>query len=233
MMRRCDFAFLAAIASVAASATLLATGRRRAAFAAAGAAAVAGAQSRALSRRSPQPMPPRLWWSLLLPRGRNGPGHLLRLLEPKPGEEILDIGPGVGLHAIPVAKAVAPGGRVSALDVSPAMLARLQRRAARAGVTSIDVQLGNASRLPYPDGTFDAAYLISVLGEIPDRAAAWAELRRVLKPDARLVVGELVADPDFVRLPDLRSEAGAAGFKVDRVLGGRVSYLAMLRRVAG
>lgn len=228
-MRRCDIGFFAAIACAGAGAVLLAMGRKRAAAAAAGAAAISGVYSRAQSRRSPQPMPSALWWSLLLPRGRHGSSHLLALLQPMPGERILEIGPGIGVHALPVAKAIAPNGTLTAVDVSPAMLAKLRRRALRAGITGIEPRAGDAAHLPFPDRAFDAAYLISVLGEVPDRQAAWAELRRVLKTEARLLVGEFALDPDFVRLASIQREAEAAGFKVDRVVGGRLSYLALLR----
>ena len=228
-MRRCDIGLFAAIACAGASAVLLAKGRKRAAAAAVGAAAISGVYCRAQSRRSPKPMPSALWWSLLLPRGRQGCRHLLALLQPMPGERILEIGPGIGVHAIPVAKAIAPNGTLTAVDVSPAMLAKLRRRALRAGTTRMVLQAGDAAHLPFPDRAFDAAYLISVLGEVPDRQAAWAELRRVLKSEARLVVGEFALDPDFVRFATIRREAEAAGFKVDHVAGGRLSYLALLR----
>jgi SAM-dependent methyltransferase len=231
-MRRCDIALFAAVASAGAAAVLLAKGQVRAAAVAAGAAAVAGFYCRAESRRLPRPMPTALWWTLLLPRGRHAPRHLLRLLEPKPGERILEIGPGIGVHAIPMARAVAPGGRLAAVDVSTGMLAKLARRASRAGISSIEPQAGSASHLPYPDESFDAAYLISVLGEVPDPQAAWAELRRVLNRDGRLVVGELALDPDFVSAADIRREAEANGFKFAKRVGGSLSYLALFRRDA-
>ena len=229
LMRRCDIGFFAAIACAGASAILLAKGRKRAAAAAAGAAVISSVYCRTQSQRSPQPMPSTLWWSLLLPRGRHGPGQLLALLQPMQGERILEIGPGIGVHAIPVAKAIAPQGSLTVVDVSPAMLAKLQHRALRAGMTKMELQVGDAAQLHFRDHAFDAAYLVSVLGEVPDRQAAWMELRRVLKPGGRLVVGELALDPDFVRLAILRREAEAAGFRVDRVAGGRLSYLALLR----
>lgn len=231
-MRRCDIGFLAALVSAGAACALLANGRVRAATVAAVAAAAGTAYGRAASRHSPRPMPPALAWTLQLPRGRHAPRHLLPLLQPQPGEHILEIGPGIGVHAIPVARAVAPEGRVAAVDVSPVMLAKLARRAARAGISSIEPQAGNACNLPHPDGIFEAAYLISVLGEVPDRQAAWAELRRVLKAGGRLVIGEIAVDPDFVPIADIRREAEANGFRLLRMVGGKFSYLALFRRNA-
>ena len=103
------------------------------------------------------------------------------------------------------------------------------RRASRLGVSGIEPEVGDAGRLHYPDRSFDSAYLISVLGEVPDRPAVWAELRRVLKPGGRLVIGEIALDPDFVRLADTREEAEANGFEFERLAGGRLSYLALFR----
>lgn len=118
---------------------------------------------------------------------------------------------------------------------SPQGLARaldLMRRAAGRGLTNIVPRQGDAQRLPYLDHGFDAAYLISVLGEIPDPVAALRELRRVLKPEGRLVVGEVVIDPDFVSLPALEENAEKAGFALARSAGPRCAYLAVLRPTA-
>jgi len=89
--------------------------------------------------------------------------------------------------------------------------------------------LGDAQRLPYRDAAFDAAYLVGVLGEVPDEHAALQELRRVLKPTGRLVVGEVAFDPDFVTFGSLRERTGRAGFVFERKLGGSLSYLARFR----
>jgi ubiquinone/menaquinone biosynthesis C-methylase UbiE len=102
----------------------------------------------------------------------------------------------------------------------------VMRRSREAGITNIVPQQGDARRLPYADGTFDGAYLIGVLGEIPDEGAALREIRRVLKPSGRLVVGEIFFDPDFVRFGPLQTRAGEAAFAFERRIGGSLSYLA-------
>lgn len=228
-MRRCDLALCAALVSAGVATILLAKGRVRAAAAAAATSAAWGVYCRAASRSSPQPMPPTLAWTLLLPRGRHAPRHLLQLLQPQPGEQILEVGPGIGIHAIPVARAVGPEGRLAAVDASPAMLSKLMLRVSRTGIRSVEPQAADACNLPYPDGIFDAAYLISVLGEVADRQAAWTELRRVLKAGGRLVIGEIAIDPDFVPVADIRREAEANGLRLSRMVGGKLSYLALFR----
>jgi SAM-dependent methyltransferase len=181
------------------------------------------------SRHSPEPMPYFMRWVLHLPRGPHSPARVLRLLQPRNGERILEIGPGVGVHAIPVAEALRPDGVLEALDMQQPMLDELARNAARRGVGNIVTRRGDAQRLPYPDTCFDAAYLVSVLGEIPDARAALRELRRVLKPEARFLVCEVLLDPDFIPLPAVVALATEAGFRFERKDGLRYFYTAMFR----
>jgi len=192
-------------------------------------ALVAGVLTRWWSTRRPAPMPHLLRWTLLVPRGNQSPHHLARVLEPRAGERILEIGPGIGIHAIPVAAALAPGGSLDVLDVQQAMLDDVVRRARDAGVANLTARRGDARALPYEDARFDAAYLVGVLGEIPDPQATLRELRRVLKPGGRLVVGEVFFDPDFVRFGALRARAEEAAFGFERRLGSGLSYLARFR----
>jgi len=181
------------------------------------------------SRRSPVPMPYFMRWVLLVPRGPQSPARLQRLLQPRSGERILEIGPGVGVHAVRIAAALQPDGVLEVLDAQQEMLLDLMRRAARCGLGNIVPRQGDAQRLPYSDAAFDAAYLVSVLGEIPDAKSALRELRRVLKPGARLLVSEVFLDPDFVSLPDLRVLARGEGFVLERHSGPRFAYTAVLR----
>ena len=87
---------------------------------------------------------------------------------------------------------------------------------------------GDARRLPYEDATFDAAYLVAVLGEIPDQRAALRELRRVVKPGGRVVVGELFGDPHMVPEKALRRGAAEAGLRFERRVGPRFGYFGVL-----
>lgn len=202
-------------------------------WAAAAAAVALGAHmaGRLWSRQSPVPMPYFMRWILLVPRGPHSPTRLRRVLQPRNGERILEIGPGVGVHAVSIAAALRPDGVLDVLDVQREMLDDLVRRAARAGLTNIVARQGDAQELPYPDSTFDAAYLISVLGEVPDAPLALRELRRVLKPAARLIIGEVLVDPDFISLPVLRKMAGDAGFAFERHFGPRFAYGAVFRPI--
>jgi SAM-dependent methyltransferase len=194
-------------------------------------AVILGVLTRYWSVTEPGPMPYVLRWTLAFPRGNLSPAHLTKLLEPRRGERILEVGPGTGIYSIPIATAIGSDGSLDVLDVQQAMLDEVAARARAEGVTNITATCGDAQTLPYPDGAFDAAYLVGVLGEIPDEPAALRELRRVLKPDGRLVVGEVAIDPDFVRLGPLRQRTRAARFELERRHGSAWSYLARFRAV--
>ena len=101
------------------------------------------------------------------------------------------------------------------------MLDHTMRRAGDEAVTNVEPRLGDAQALPYDDASFDAAYLVTVLGEVPDQDAALRELRRVLRPNGRLVVGELFGDPHMVGAASLRHRATGAGLRFERRVGPR------------
>jgi ubiquinone/menaquinone biosynthesis C-methylase UbiE len=156
--------------------------------------------------------------------------RLRSVLEPAAGERVLEVGPGTGYYALPVARWLEPNGRLDVLDIQQEMLDHTMRRAASEGIANITGERADAREMPYEDETFDAAYLVTVLGEIPDQEAALRELRRVVKPNGRIVVGELFGDPHMVTFRALRDRAEAAGLEVERKLGGRLWHFTRLRR---
>jgi len=153
--------------------------------------------------------------------------RLLELLAPDPGERLLEIGPGTGYYSLDVAERLAAGGgTLEIFDLQQEMLDHTMRQAAERGIANVVPTRGDARDLPYPDARFDGAHLVTVLGEIPDQEAALRELRRVLKPGARLVVGELLGDPHYVSLGSMRRRAAAAGLSFERRVGTPLGYFA-------
>ncbi|MDQ6607189.1 MAG: class I SAM-dependent methyltransferase [Actinomycetota bacterium] len=179
-----------------------------------------------LWRRYTTPFPFRLrrWISVETP-GLSSE-RLRSLLEPRPGERMLEIGPGIGLYSLPAARWLAPNGTLEVLDLQPEMLDETLERARSEGLTNLTATQGDAQQLPFPDDTFDAAFVVTALGEIPDQETALGELRRVLKPSGRLVVGELVIDLHGIRLLALRERAQRAGFRFERRTGRGLAYFA-------
>jgi SAM-dependent methyltransferase len=111
-------------------------------------------------------------------------GRIVRRLDVKPGETVLDVACGTGNAAIPAAQA---GARVVGVDLTPELFAAARARAARARV-DIDWVEGDAEALPFEDASFDV--VVSTFGVMfaPDHHAAASELVRVLKPGGRLGV---------------------------------------------
>lgn len=155
--------------------------------------------------------------------------RLHKALDPRPGERMLEVGPGTGYYALSVAGWLGTDGTLDIFDLQQEMLDHVMRGAQERGISNIRPTRGDARALPYPDGSFDAAYLAVVLGEIPDQDRALRELRRVLRPGGRLVVGEILADPHVVTFSALRRRAEAAGLVFERRLGGGLGYFARFR----
>ena len=227
-MRPQDWAGFALLVAGAGVVWALVTARWWLALVLGGVVVAADLTGRLLSRRYPSPFRARFRFVLVHPaRDRR---RLCGVMDPRPGERILEIGPGAGHHAVDVARRLPPGGRLDVLDLQPEMLDAVKQRARRHQVDNITATVADAcERLPYPDDTFDAAYLIGVLGELPSPDGTLQELHRVLKPDSRLVVGETFLDPDFVRSATLQRRTDAAGFVFERRFGTPAAYLARFR----
>lgn len=103
----------------------------------------------------------------------------------QPGDRVLDVGCGTGVVARRAASAVIPDGEVVGLDPNEGMLA-VARSASSGADKAIEWQRGEAADLPFPDGTFDVVVSQQVLQFVPDPAAAFQEMRRVLDSDGRL-----------------------------------------------
>jgi ubiquinone/menaquinone biosynthesis C-methylase UbiE len=154
--------------------------------------------------------------------------RLRDVLRPQPGERVLEIGPGTGYYTLDMAEWLGPEGAVEIFDLQQEFLDHTTARAAERGLTNVTPTQGDATSLPYGDDSMDAVILTAVLGEIPDRAAALREIRRVLKSNGRLVVGELLGDPHFTTLARLKEQSSEAGLTYEHHSGNRLAYFARL-----
>jgi ubiquinone/menaquinone biosynthesis C-methylase UbiE len=155
--------------------------------------------------------------------------RLREILEPALGERVLEVGPGTGYYTLDLAEWVGDEGVLEIFDIQQEMLDHTMAAAAERGWANVRPTQGDARSLPYEDDSFDAAVLVTVLGEIPDQDAALRELERVLKPGGRLVVGELFGDPHMVTLASLRHRAEAAGLAYEGRVGPKLGFFARLR----
>jgi len=107
------------------------------------------------------------------------------------GDTVLDIGSGSGTDVLIAAQAVGITGRVIGLDLTAAMLSKLDATISAAGVGNVRVLEGNAEHLPIPDSSVDVVTSNGVLNLVPDKLAAFAEIHRVLKPAGRLQIADV------------------------------------------
>jgi ubiquinone/menaquinone biosynthesis C-methylase UbiE len=152
------------------------------------------------------------------------------------GMRVLDAGCGPGRITLPLARAVAPGGEVVALDLQEGMLSQVRERAARAGLVNVKTlrasleQHATAPELGTP--SFDRAFLVTVLGEVPDPAKALVALHSALKPGGILSITETVLDPDYMTRDNLAQLAERAGFQHDRSFGNALMFTVNFRKPA-
>jgi ubiquinone/menaquinone biosynthesis C-methylase UbiE len=120
--------------------------------------------------------------------GRPSSGELVRAAGLQPGERVLDLACGTGLITRLAAEQVGPSGSVTGLDITPEMLAVASVEPAPPGAAPIDWRLGDACALELPDQSYDVVVCQLGLMFMADRAAALAEMRRVLVTGGRLAV---------------------------------------------
>ncbi len=142
------------------------------------------------------------------------------------GETVIDLGSGAGNDAFVAAAEVGAEGRVIGLDMTPEMVDRARELAARRGAINIQFVLGEIENMPIEDQVADCILSNCVLNLVPDKAAAFRESFRVLKPGGRFAVSDIVIEGELP--PQLRH---SAEMYVGCVAGAmqREAYLSVIR----
>ena len=121
--------------------------------------------------------------------------RLVDLLEPRPGQVILELAAGPGDTGFSALPRLLPGGRLVTTDVAPEMLDAARRRAAELGLEDVSFAVEDAAALTFDDDAFDGILCRWGLKLIPDMDAAAAEMRRVARPGGRVALA-VWASPD-------------------------------------
>ena len=137
-------------------------------------------------------------WIELLPRGAvasmAGTGNPFELGALARGERVVDCGSGAGADALIAARLVGPTGRVIGVDMTAEMLAAARANAAQAGLSNVEFREGLLEALPIETGWADVVISNGVLNLVPDKAAALAEMYRVLRPGGRLQAADILLE---------------------------------------
>jgi arsenite methyltransferase len=121
-----------------------------------------------------------------------GTGNPFSLGELRPGERAVDVGCGAGMDSLIAGRMVGPEGRVIGVDMTQAMLEKARAVANETGLENVEFHQSYAEELPVPDGWADVVISNGVLNLMPDKAAVLDEMVRVLKPDGRLQIGDIL-----------------------------------------
>lgn len=155
------------------------------------------------------------------------PDAVIHALTLQPGQIVADIGAGSGYFTLRLARAVAPKGRVFALEFAEGTLDYLGQRLTREGINNVQALLVPHHDPLLVDGSLDMAFLCNVYHHLEDRAAYLRKVRKGLKPKGRVVIvdfyqreGMPVGPPMGMRLSEdtVEKELAAAGFSVSEKL---------------
>jgi ubiquinone/menaquinone biosynthesis C-methylase UbiE len=141
-----------------------------------------------------------------------------------PGARVLELGCGPGFFSPALSDAA--GNELVLFDLQSEMLVMARARVS----SSLGPVRGDGAMLPFASESFDAVFVATVLGEVPDQDGCLDGIRRVLRADGVLAVAETRRDSDFIPLPALTAAVEGRGFTHASTRGWRWQYVALFER---
>jgi ubiquinone/menaquinone biosynthesis C-methylase UbiE len=160
------------------------------------------------------------WLDRLEREDEEAPSKAIALLSLRPGTTVADVGAGSGYMTAKLARAVGPTGRVFAVDIQPEMIALIDARVKREGLTNVTSVLGEPDDPKLADGSVDLELMVDVYHELAHPQIVLRRLRRALRSDGRLVLVEYrkedpaipIREDHKMTVADAKTEVEAEGF---------------------